>query len=164
MKQVFLSAGSNLGSRYDYLRSARALLGQMAETRVLRCSPYYETQPEGVPNEQPLFLNAVWEIETSLSAADLLKNLQAIEDQLERTRPYENAPRTVDLDILFYGDEMIQDEKLQVPHPRLQERYFVLKPLCDLAPKMRHPQLEKNMSQLMKTWLENQVEDTAQSE
>lgn len=164
MKQVFLSAGSNLGSRYDYLRSARALLGGLAQTRVLRCSPYYETRPEGVADEQPLYLNAVWEVETGLSADELLKNLQGIEEQLERTRPYENAPRTVDLDILFYGDEIIQEDKLQIPHPRLQERYFVLKPLCDLAPKMRHPQLEKNMSQLMKAWLENQVEDTAQNQ
>lgn len=162
MTKAYLSVGSNLGQRYENLIETKRLLGGLREIEILRCSPFYETEPEGVAEPQGRFLNAVWEIKTGLSAPDLLRETQRIETELGRTRPYANAPRTVDIDILFYGEDVIETGELQVPHPRLGERYFVLKPLSDLVPNLKHPQLEKNVSQLMKHYLEHQLADHTQ--
>lgn len=161
MTQVYLSVGSNLGDRYENLTAAKKLLSDAEGIRILRCSPFYETEPEEVEQEQGNFLNAVWEIETELSAADLLNRLHAVEGELGRERPFDKAPRLIDLDVIFYGDQTIDENDLQIPHPRLQFRYFVLKPLSDLAPKFRHPNFDGNVSQLLKRYLEKQVESPA---
>ena len=115
--------------------------------RFLRSSKVYETDPVGGPPQEK-YLNAVWKIETAIPAAELLQKLLAIENEMGRVRREKNGPRPIDLDILFYGSEIIRELGLQAPHPRLHEREFVLKPLCDLAPDFVHPVLGKTIAVL----------------
>lgn len=129
---VFVGLGANLGNRQSTLRDALAALNALANTRVMRVSPLYRSAP--VDAGGPDYLNAVAELATQLAPHTLLRSLQAIEHAAGRERPYRNAPRTLDLDILWFGDEVIDTEDLVVPHPRMAERAFVLRPLADLAP------------------------------
>lgn len=105
------------------------------KTQVLKVSPFYQTKPVGYL-EQPDFQNAVVKLETQLSPEDLLDGLQKIENQQGRVRKQENGPRTIDLDILLYDSLSIRSERLTIPHPRMYERTFVLKPLSDIAPEL----------------------------
>eukprot|EP01030_Chromulinospumella_sphaerica_P002587 gene2587-2530_t len=125
--------GANLGEREAALRKALATLGQYPGTRVLRVSPLYGSAP--VDAGGPDYLNAVAEVATTLTPEALLQALQAIEQSAGRERPYRNAPRTLDLDILWFGDQVIDTPTLTVPHPRMAERAFVLRPLADLVPE-----------------------------
>ena len=129
---VYIGLGANLGEREATLRQALAALGQYPGTRVLRVSPLYGSAP--VDAGGPDFLNAVAEVATTLTPEALLQALQAIEQSAGRERPYRNAPRTLDLDILWFGDQVIDTPTLTVPHPRMAERAFVLRPLADLVP------------------------------
>lgn len=147
MPRVFVAVGSNLGDRRQNLATARNALARTAGIRGLKMSPVYETEPVGGPS-QGKFLNAVWEIETSLSAREFLKKLLGIEETMGRVRTEKNAPRVIDLDILFYGSEIIEEPGLSVPHPRLHERLFVLTPLKDLAPDWVHPKLNQTVREL----------------
>lgn len=147
MVRVYLGVGSNLGDRNSYLEKARGLVEKIPQTRFLRGSSIRETDPVGGPN-QGKFLNGVWEIETGISARELKNHLLKIETQLGRRRSESNAPREIDLDILFYGDQIIEEEQLKIPHPRLHERAFVLEPLFELAPEKTHPQMEKTVKEL----------------
>lgn len=113
-----------------------------------RVSSVYETEPVGVRN-QPWFLNVVVEGETELFPVQLLERMQAIEIRLGRRRPAEQGPRTMDIDILLYGDFRIERRDLTVPHPRLSERRFVLEPLVELAPELRHPVSRVTMRELL---------------
>jgi 2-amino-4-hydroxy-6-hydroxymethyldihydropteridine diphosphokinase len=115
---------------------------------VRRVSSVYETEPVGVRN-QPWFLNVVVEGETELFPVQLLERMQAIEIRLGRRRPAEPSPRTIDIDILLYGDFRIQRLDLTVPHPRLAERRFVLEPLVELAPELRHPVSRLTMREML---------------
>jgi 2-amino-4-hydroxy-6-hydroxymethyldihydropteridine diphosphokinase len=115
---------------------------------VRRVSSVYETEPVGVRN-QPWFLNVVVEGETELFPVQLLERMQAIEIRLGRRRPAEQGPRTMDIDILLYGDFRIERRDLTVPHPRLSERRFVLEPLVELAPELRHPVSRVTMRELL---------------
>lgn len=142
-----LGVGSNLGDRKKNLERAKVRVGQLAQTRFLRSSSVLETEPVGGP-PQGKYLNAVWEIETGLSPKQLKSELLRVESELGRRRSEPNAPREIDLDILFYGDQIIQEEKLTIPHPRLHERAFVLVPLMELAPEMMHPKLKKSVRKL----------------
>ncbi len=137
MHTIYLSLGSNLGDRMEYLSRAIAELGA-GGLHVKRVSSIYETEPVG-PQSQPWFLNVVVEAETDLFPTQLLGRLQAIELRLGRRRLAEPGPRTIDIDILFYGTFRIQSDRLTVPHPRLEQRRFVLEPLFELAPDLRHP-------------------------
>lgn len=119
-----------------------------APIRVLRQSSFYVTEPVDTPG-QPWFLNAVVEAETSLLPLQLLHALLRIERELGRRRITPHGPRTVDLDILFYGSSVIRSRELEVPHPRLPERRFVLVPLVQIAPEFRHPALHKSLTQLL---------------
>lgn len=119
-----------------------------AAIRVLRQSSFYVTEPVDTPG-QPWFLNAVVEAETSLLPLQLLHALLRIERELGRRRITPHGPRTVDLDILFYGSSVIRSRELEVPHPRLPERRFVLVPLVQIAPEFRHPALHKSLTQLL---------------
>ncbi len=130
---VFVGLGANLGDRKAALRSALAALGQLPGTQLLRVSPLYGSAP--VDAGGPDYLNAVAELATTLAPWALLQALQAIEQAAGRERPYRNAPRTLDLDILWFGDQVIDTAELTVPHPRMAERAFVLRPLADLAPE-----------------------------
>ena len=147
-ERVYLGVGSNLGDRKDYLERAEALTQKLPQTRFLRTSSILETDPVGGP-PQGKFLNAVWEIETRLAPMELKNKLFRIESQLGRKRTYPNASREIDLDILFYGDKIVQEEGLQIPHPRLHERAFVLMPLSELAPEKIHPQFKKTVRELL---------------
>ena len=130
---AYVGLGANLGEREAALRQALAALGQCPGTRVLRVSPLYGSAP--VDAGGPDYLNAVAEVATTLAPEALLQALQAIEQSAGRERPYRNAPRTLDLDILWFGDQVIDTPELTVPHPRMAERAFVLRPLADLAPE-----------------------------
>ena len=147
MPKVFIGVGSNLGDRVGYLEFAKRELFLVAGVKVLDCSPVYETQP--VAAEGGPFLNAVWSFETDLSPRDLLKKMQEIEIQAKRQRDKPGQARTLDLDLLFYGDQVIQEPGMTVPHPRLHERAFVLEPLADLDPEFIHTVLKKTIKELL---------------
>jgi 2-amino-4-hydroxy-6-hydroxymethyldihydropteridine diphosphokinase len=144
---VYLGLGSNVGERERNLRDALDLLAE-PRLRVLRVSSFYETAPLEV-RDQPWFLNAVAEVETDLFPKQLLARIQKIEQQLGRKRVRPKGPRTVDIDILLYGATVIDTEELQVPHPRLAERRFVLEPLAELAPELRHPVTRRTVTEML---------------
>jgi 2-amino-4-hydroxy-6-hydroxymethyldihydropteridine diphosphokinase len=146
-KLVYLSLGSNLGDRERNLEQAIDLLAE-AGLRILRRSHIYETEPQDV-RDQPWFLNLVVEAETDLFPKQLLARLQQIERQLGRKRSTPKGPRTIDIDILLYGDSVIETDELVVPHPRLPERRFVLEPLAELAPDLRHPVTRRSIGELL---------------
>ena len=129
---MFIGLGANLGDRKAALRAALAAIGQLPDTQVLRVSPLYGSAP--VDAGGPDYMNAVAELSTTLSPQALLLALQTIEQAAGRERPYRNAPRTLDLDILWFGEQVIATAELTVPHPRMAERAFVLLPLADLVP------------------------------
>lgn len=129
---AFVALGANLGDAAQALRGAIKALEGTAGVRVLRASSLYRTAP--IDSSGPDYLNAVAEVATTLGAPDLLDALQAIEQAAGRKRPYRNAPRTLDLDVLLYGDARIDSARLTVPHPRMGERAFVLVPLAEIAP------------------------------
>lgn len=135
MTQVLLALGSNLGDREANLRQAIEAL-ECGGLHVIRLSPIYETAPQGL-TDQGWFLNMVIEAETSLDAFELLAHSERVEKSLGRERVARNGPRTIDIDILFFGTETIHDERLQIPHPRFAQRRFVLQPLADLRPEFR---------------------------
>jgi 2-amino-4-hydroxy-6-hydroxymethyldihydropteridine diphosphokinase len=134
---AYIGLGANLGDREENLRAALDQLGTLGPLRV---SSFRETDPVGV-TDQPRFVNAVAELETDLTAEGLLERLLEIERELGRDRSREErwGPRTIDLDLLIYGDEEIEEPGLTVPHPRLAERAFVLEPLHELAPDLVLP-------------------------
>ena len=132
MVTCYLGVGSNLGNRRKTIQLAIKEIDSLQGTHVVRVSGLIETQPIGGPSGQPMFLNGALKIKTSLSANTLLKKLQSIEHSLGRVRRVSNGPRTIDIDILLYGNETINSANLTVPHPRLFEREFVLKPLAEV--------------------------------
>ena len=133
---VYLALGSNLGDRLANLHAAQEALPPAV--RVLAASPIYETPPWGYA-DQPAFLNQALKVETDLEPQDLLKTLKSLELRLGRTPGPRYGPRQIDLDILFYDDLVFEASDLTIPHPRIEERAFVLMPLADLAPDLRHP-------------------------
>lgn len=131
---VYIGLGANLGNAQSALTQALVLIGDLPHTVLLQSSSMYRTAP--VDAAGPDYINAVAKISTTLPAKELLRRLQSIEQQHGRARPYRNAPRTLDLDILLYGTETINDNDLIIPHPRMHERAFVLVPLAELAPTL----------------------------
>ncbi|MGE5139478.1 MAG: 2-amino-4-hydroxy-6-hydroxymethyldihydropteridine diphosphokinase [Rudaea sp.] len=146
MATVYLALGTNLGDREQNLREAERRLG--AAATITGRSSIYETEPWGV-KDQPRFLNQVIRAETRLSPQELLSFLKAVEQQMGRAPSVRYGPRLIDLDILFYDDRVVHSPDLEVPHPRLAERRFVLVPLAELAPELVHPQLHATMPELL---------------
>jgi 2-amino-4-hydroxy-6-hydroxymethyldihydropteridine diphosphokinase len=129
---AFVGVGANLGDAAAAVRRALGDLGRLTATTLIARSSLYRSRP--VDAGGPDYVNAVAQVETTLDAGELLRQLQQIEQRAGRERPYRNAPRTLDLDLLLYGDERIATADLTVPHPRMQERAFVLLPLAEIAP------------------------------
>ncbi len=151
-----VALGSNLGDRAGHLREAVLRLSDPPAVRCVKVSGLLETPPVGCPPGSPHFLNAAAVVETSLSARGLLERLLEIEADMGRRRVGEppNAPRTIDLDLLVYGEEMIDEAGLAVPHPRMGEREFVLRPLAEVAPEMRVPGTGHTVAGLLSRLLE----------
>ena len=147
MTTVYLSLGSNIGDREDHLRNALEQL-TAGGVRVLRVSPIYETEPMEVTG-QSWFLNMVVEAGTDLSPAQLLEQAMRIERALGRVRTLPKGPRTIDIDILLYGSQRVKTAALEIPHPRMAQRRFVLAPLADLAPDLRHPVTGRSVREML---------------
>jgi 2-amino-4-hydroxy-6-hydroxymethyldihydropteridine diphosphokinase len=146
---AFVGLGANLGNRLETLKRAIVKIKHLPDSKLSGESSFYETEPVG-PVSQPNYLNAVLQIETGLSARELLDHFLRIEASEGRVRTYSNASRTLDIDLLFFGQEVIQEEGLRIPHPRLHLRKFTLIPLVELAPEWRHPLLQKSVRELLK--------------
>ena len=146
MATCAVALGSNLGDRRAHLDFAVSKL--QALLRGLRVSRYHDTVPVGAPGPQPLYLNAAAVGETLLDARQLLDALQGIEQARGRERSYANAPRTLDLDVILFGDHVIDEPGLVVPHPRFRERRFVLEPLAEIAPDLVDPVTGRTVAEL----------------
>ncbi len=147
--EAYIALGSNLGDRELNLLRAVAEVGKLPESRVTALSSFYETSPVGTVI-QDSFYNAVLRLSTRLDARSLLTSMLRIEDEVfRRVRTIQQGPRRMDLDLLLYGNSVINEENLVVPHPRLAERRFVLQPLCEIAPDLLHPLTGKSMHELL---------------
>ena len=143
-----IALGSNLGDRAAHLNYAVSRLKTVLKG--LHVSRFHQTVPVGAPGPQPLFLNAAAVGEAAIAARELLNALLAIEQERGRERPYQNAPRSLDLDLILFGDAVIDEPGLIVPHPRFRERRFVLEPLAEVAPGMRDPVTGRTIAELLK--------------
>jgi len=148
---VYIGFGSNVGNRVDFCDRAVTLLSLLPHSLVSGVSLLYETAPvkDRVEPGSGWFLNGVVQLETDLTPLSLLEMLQEIERSLGRDDEHRSGPRTIDLDILFYGDRVINEPRLTVPHPRLHQRRFVLMPLSELAPLLAHPTRHRSVNQML---------------
>jgi 2-amino-4-hydroxy-6-hydroxymethyldihydropteridine diphosphokinase len=166
LSRAYISIGSNLGDRLEYIREAIKKIKQLKEVKICKTSLVYETQPVGYRvkgqgsrvKEQPWFLNMILELKTTLEPLNLLEFLLSIESQMGRTGPgglsrrkrsQKYGPRNIDLDILFYDNLVLSSDKLTLPHPRMHERRFVLVPLVEIAPQVVHPLLKKTAERVL---------------
>lgn len=147
VETVYIALGANLGDRERNLRNAYEYMGVSEDIHPLKISRFYETAPFGGP-PQPMFLNAALELQTSLTPHQLLEKLQHIELRMGRIRKEKWGPRIIDIDILLFGDRIVEDDQLKIPHPLMHERIFVLEPLVEIAPDMVHPILKKTILQI----------------
>ena len=147
MTFAYIGIGSNLGIRENNIHAAIDLLGK--NVNIIQISSFIETTPMYYL-EQGSFLNGAIKIETNLNPEELLKALQCIEKTMGREKLIDKGPRIIDLDILLYGNKIIKTKDLTIPHPLIRERFFVLKPLAEIAPNLVHPVLKKNIKGLLK--------------
>ena len=145
MASVLIGMGSNLGDRQGWIRLALARLAQDTQTDVVCVSPLFETDPVGGPAGQGAFLNACAVLTTERDPADLLAFMLRIEQEAGRVRTVKDAPRTLDLDILLFGDQVIQEDGLTVPHPAMEQRSFVMTPAAEVAGDWEHPTARRSM-------------------
>jgi len=150
--QAIIALGSNIPPREAALRAAIESMGRLEHTEVIRCSRLYETEPVGGP-PQGVYFNAAALIETSLTPGELLDSLLRIEKKQGRHRTVQNGPRTIDLDIIFYGESIIDEPSLVIPHARFAERGFVLQPLADIIPRFIDPRSKGKVSDLLEAWI-----------
>ena len=149
MKVVYLGFGSNIGNREANIQQALDRL-QTDDVRLLRVSSLYETEPMGL-REQAWFLNQVAEFETEFAPLQLLQRIQMVEKALGRKREIVNGPRTIDIDIVLFGDVIMRTAELTIPHPRYRERRFVLEPLLELSPALKDPGTGQQLSAMLAT-------------
>lgn len=155
MKRVYLSIGSNLGDREAHLREAVTALSAN-DVRVVRESSIYETEPRDV-RDQPWFLNQMIEAETDLFPRQLLNRTQKIERAMGRQPGAAKGPRVIDIDIVLFGNAIVKAPELEIPHPRMGERRFVLEPLAELSPDLRHPESRKTVRQMLEAAMDQVV-------
>ncbi len=146
---AYIGLGSNLGDKRANCLKALKMIDQLKDTEVRTVSPFYKTEPVGVEDQQDWYLNGVAQLATTSPPLRLMKELLAIEKELGRERKKRWDSRTIDLDILFYGNMVINEEALKVPHPRLHLRRFVLVPLAELGPDLVHPVFKKTVRELL---------------
>jgi 2-amino-4-hydroxy-6-hydroxymethyldihydropteridine diphosphokinase len=146
--RAYIGLGSNVGEREENLVRAISLLDSSPGIRVLRRASLYETEPVGI-EAQPWFFNTVVEVEAELAPGELLRRLKEIEKALGREDRGRWGPREIDLDLLLYGDLVMEEDGLVLPHPELHRRRFVLEPLCELAPELIHPRLGRPLRELL---------------
>ncbi|MBZ5492778.1 MAG: 2-amino-4-hydroxy-6-hydroxymethyldihydropteridine diphosphokinase [Acidobacteriia bacterium] len=144
---VYLSLGSNLGDSERYLREAISRLQDLGVIR--QVSAFYETQPVEVQGEQPWFLNCALAMETELMPLEFLSRMLAVEQSMGRIRMQPKGPRTIDIDILLFGNDVLNTLELTVPHPAMHQRRFVLEPLAEIAPAVMHPVLKRTIRELL---------------
>jgi 2-amino-4-hydroxy-6-hydroxymethyldihydropteridine diphosphokinase len=147
MNKAYISFGSNIGDRKRAIAEAFDMIEKKG-IKILNKSNLIETEPYGY-TDQPSFMNGALEVETELSCRELLVTLLSIEKELGRVREFKWGPRIIDLDIVFFNDEIYDEEDLKVPHPDMQNREFVLKPLNDICPEYIHPVLKKKVSEML---------------
>ena len=152
----YIGIGSNLGNALKNCQHAVENLSRAKGIEITRVSSFYKTEPVGIEN-QNMFINAVVEIRTVLSARNLFRALQSIEKDMGRDREVKGGPRIIDLDLLFYGQEVIQDADLIVPHPEIQRRRFVLEPICEIASYLIHPDFGVSMRGLKDRLSDNKM-------
>jgi 2-amino-4-hydroxy-6-hydroxymethyldihydropteridine diphosphokinase len=146
---AFIALGSNLGARAEHIRRALAMLAAQSGVEVVRVSALLENPAVGGPEGSPPFLNAAAEVHTTLSAGGLLERMLDIERAMGRIRREKWEPRVIDLDLLLYGDQVIHDGRLTVPHPLMHQRVFVLQPLAEIAPGAIHPVLGLTVGRIL---------------
>jgi 2-amino-4-hydroxy-6-hydroxymethyldihydropteridine diphosphokinase len=144
-KTVYLSLGTNLGDREENLRAAIAKLAEIGN--VIAVSSFYETEPVDV-GAQPWFLNCAVKFETEKMPRQLISSILSLEQSMGRQRRQNKSPRTIDIDVLLFGSSIIEIPSLTIPHPRLHQRRFVLEPLTEIAPDVRHPVFKRTMREL----------------
>ena len=152
---VYIGMGSNLGDKVDHYEEAISEILKVDRHKLLAKSSFYKTQPIGY-TDQDWFVNGVIKIETDLGPSDLLQTLKAIESRMGRVKTFPGGPRTIDLDVLFYDETEIHGGALEIPHPRLHERQFVLIPLAEIDPDLLHPVLKKKIRELLEGIQEDQ--------
>ena len=152
----YIGIGSNLGNALKNCQHAVEILSLVNGIEITRVSSFYKTEPVGIEN-QNLFINAVVEIKTVLSTHNLFQTLQNIEKDMGREREVKGGPRIIDLDLLFYGQEVFQDADLIVPHPEVQKRRFVLEPLCEIASYLIHPAFGVSIRGLKDRLIDNKM-------
>lgn len=145
---AYIGIGSNRGDRLGYCQKAADAIRHFRDTTVVRLSSYYETEPLEV-SDQDWFINGVVAIRTALTPQELLSACQKVEQDLGRVRTVRYGPRTVDLDLLLYGERIVSTDRLTLPHPKLHLRRFVLVPMVEIAPKAVHPVLHQTMAELL---------------
>jgi 2-amino-4-hydroxy-6-hydroxymethyldihydropteridine diphosphokinase len=148
MNKIFLITGGNIGDRIQHMQTASAMIEKEIGS-IIRSSKIYETDAWGI-TEQPAFYNQVHVVETDFSANEVLDKILNIEEKMGRVRTIKNAARIIDIDILFFNEQIIEEPSLIVPHPEIMNRRFVLMPLNELAPEMIHPVLKKDIDELLK--------------
>ncbi len=155
--KVYLGIGSNLGDRSLNIKEAVRLICELDHISLVGQSPVIETSPYGFV-EQPDFLNQVIAIDTTLTPSEVLKECRIIEKELQRKKVIKWGPRTIDIDILFYSDLIFKDSELEIPHPDLHNRLFVLSSMLELDPEFRHPVLGKSIQEIYNKLKESKIQ------
>ncbi len=146
---AYIALGANLGDREQNIRAALQELDQTLGVKITKHSSLFENPAVGGPADSPPFLNAAAELSTTLTARELLHRLLEIENKLGRVRREKWAPRLIDLDLLIFGDQVIESEQLTIPHPLMHTRRFVLRPLAEIAPELVHPTMYRTIGALL---------------